>query len=106
MAHHEYWHNDNFNILTARRDKKQNLIFTGEALQGIEVGDTINYPYGRINVICQVAELTERRDAKAYPKGNGYYYEALCTPFEMDSSFREYQAPKEEEKPTTKTKRL
>ena len=97
MAHHNYIRDDNFNILTARRDPKTfNLFFTGEAKNGIEINDTINYPYGGFNMICKVDKFLERRDAKAYPKGNGYYYECECKPFEMDSSFNEYQTPKKE----------
>lgn len=108
MAHHNFNRDAYFNILTTRRDPKTfNLFFTGEAKNGIEIGDTINYPFGGFNIICKVDNFLQRRDAKAYPKGNGYYYECECVPFEMDSSFSEYrQPPKEEETKKGKKERL
>ncbi len=107
MAHHNFIKDDYFNILTARRDPKTfNLFFTGEAKNGIEIGDTINYPFGGFNMICKVDNFLQRRDSKSFPKGNGYFYECECTQFEMDSSFREYRPPRKEDEPTKGKKRL
>ena|ERR1035437_1634830 len=103
MAHHNYIRDEEFNILTARRDPKtQKLTFTGEAKKGIEINDTINYAYGGFNIYCMVDKFIQRRDAKAYPKGNGFYYECECIPFEVDSSYKEYHAPKEDKKEKAK----
>lgn len=77
MQNHNYVRDENFNILTSRREKGK-LFFTGEAKQGIDVGDTINYIFNNQGDICEVEKVLERRDARAYPKGNGYYYEVQC----------------------------
>jgi len=94
MAHHNYIKDEDFNILTAHRDSKANkLIFTGEAKKGIEIGDTINYAFGGFNIYCMIDKFKQRRDAKTYPKGNGFYYECECIPFEVDATFAEYKKP-------------
>jgi hypothetical protein len=75
---HNYVHDNNFNILTARREKGH-LFFTGETKEPLEVGDVINYPFGGFNEFSRVDKIIERRDAKAYKKGNGYWYSCECS---------------------------
>ena len=77
---HNFMRDENFNILTTKREKGH-LFFTGEAKQGIQEGDLINYPFGGFNEICQVDRITEKRDSKSYPKGNGYWYSCECSAF-------------------------
>ena len=74
---HNFVRNDNFNILTARREKGH-LIFTGETREPLEVGDFINYTFAD-GFACRVDKVSEGRDAKAYPKGNGMWYQVECT---------------------------
>jgi hypothetical protein len=80
---HNYIRNDNFNILTARREKGH-LIFTGETRESLEVGDVINYAFGGFNQYSIVDKIIERRDAKAYPKGNGMWYSCECSGMVID----------------------
>ena len=75
--HHNYVRDENFNILTAQRNKGI-LTFTVETKEPLSVGDTINYIYGE-NKQCVVDKIVERRDAKAYPKGNGMWYKVECS---------------------------
>ncbi len=80
---HKFVKNDNFNILTAKRSKGH-LFFTGETRDPIEVGDTIDYPFGGFNEICIVDKIIERRDSKSYPKGNGLWYSCECSAFVLE----------------------
>jgi hypothetical protein len=74
---HNFMRNDNFNILTARREKGH-LIFTGETREPLKIGDYINYPYGE-EMYCLVDKIKERRDATAYPEGNSLFYCVECS---------------------------
>jgi len=77
---HNFMRDENFNILTAKREKGH-LFFTGETKLGIQEGDLINYPFGGFNEICKVDRVIERRDSKSYPKGNGLWYSCECSCF-------------------------
>jgi hypothetical protein len=81
--HHNYVKDEKFNILTAKREKGF-LTFTGETHDPIEVGDTINYPFGGDKMICVVDKIIERRDSKSYPKGNGLFYTCECSGISFD----------------------
>ena len=82
---HNYARDDNFNILTAKRNKGH-LVFTGETKDPIEVGDTINYPFGGFKEICIVDKIIERRDSRDYPKGNGMFYVCECSGIVVEES--------------------
>lgn len=89
MANHNYVKDEYFNILTARREKGK-LIFTGEAKKGIAEGDIINYFFNDQGDFSVVDKLTERRDAKAYPEGNNYYYEAVCSGIKLTDDIKQH----------------
>ena len=75
---HEYYHNENFNILTIKTEKDKWLI-SGESKEPIAIGDFINYKVGKTDVLG-VNKVTERRDSRDFPKGNKLFYRVECTP--------------------------
>jgi hypothetical protein len=76
---HNYVRSEDFNILTRKYDpKKGTFNLSGEVKVPFAVGDTINYIVNEEFDILSVTKITERRDSRDYPKGNGYFYRAVC----------------------------
>jgi hypothetical protein len=76
---HNYVRSETFCMLTNRYEKKDGTFHvTGNTSEGLDVGDTINYIVnGRFDVLG-VDVITERRDDKYFPKGNGLWYSCIC----------------------------
>jgi hypothetical protein len=76
---HNYVRNDTFCMLTNRYQKKGGVFHvTGNTSEGLDVGDTINYLVNERYDVLGVTEITERRDDKSFPVGNGLWYSCVC----------------------------
>jgi hypothetical protein len=72
---HEVFQSEKFNFLTMT-NTKEGLVLTGETKEGIELNDEVQNPNNGKQYLL-VREIIERRDAKAYPKGNNFFYKIL-----------------------------
>ena len=73
---HNVFQSDKFNFLTLTR-VSEGLIITGETKEGLSEDDEIQNPNDG-KLYMPIKEILERRDSKAYPEGNNYFYKVLC----------------------------